>query len=101
MLISIGFLPSSTTTPNQKLFFGVPSTQFHTADGAHRSDAQGTDLPREKEARLRAVVLITEILREDPNLLAPSKPFRVEAQSEQRQFEFSAVVTITAKRAGG
>ena len=56
----------------------MPRYFFHTADGSRARDTTGTELAGHSEARREAITYLAACMRENPNLLANGRDFRVE-----------------------
>lgn len=55
----------------------MPTFFFHTEDGRSFRDEEGTDLVDSHAARNEAVVVLAELLREDPEEFWRDRSFRV------------------------
>jgi hypothetical protein len=58
----------------------MPRYFFDTADHKRIQDAEGTELPDDGQARVEAITVMGEILRDKPELLDPDQTFRVEVR---------------------
>ncbi len=68
---------------------------FHTPDGAHHWDTQGVELVDDQDAGIKAVVLMGEILRDEPSLLSADHPFRIVVRDKAGQLKYCVLATIT------
>jgi hypothetical protein len=55
----------------------MPRYFFDTADGHRFHDTEGTEVKDDAAARVEAVAVMGELLRDRPDLLSPSQVFRI------------------------
>lgn len=73
---------------------------FNLAGAVHDPDDEGYDLPTVSEARIMAVKLASEMLRDRPKLAWLGDEFRVEVTDDKQQLMFT-IVTLGVDATGG
>jgi hypothetical protein len=80
---------------------------FHSEDGQHIPDEEGTDLPTLAAARIEAVRVMGDLLKEDPEHLLITGEMRLTVTDEAGLIYFALDVSATdaaagqARRSGG
>jgi hypothetical protein len=80
--------------------FPVPRYFFHTTNGKHTADAEGIDLPDASAARVAAIRLAGELLKDAPNLLSETTDLKVEVTDANALALFTVLVSLLGPAAG-
>lgn len=74
----------------------MPRFHFNVHDGKSRTDTEGTDLPDWQTARIEAVRLAGEILREDAPRIVPGVDWRIEVTDHTGLVLFHMIFELIA-----
>jgi hypothetical protein len=80
---------------------------FHTEDGRHIPDIEGTDLPTLAAARVEAVRVLGELLKENPDEVLSTGALRLTVTNDAGLIYFALDLSATdaaagqARRSGG
>ena len=74
---------------------------FHSEDGRRFPDEEGTELPTLAEARIEAVRVLADILREDPEELLQTGTLRMTVTDEKGLIYFALDLAATDAAAAG
>jgi hypothetical protein len=73
---------------------------FHSEDGRHFPDDEGTELPTLAAARIEAVRVLADILREDPDEVLQNGTLRMTVTDEKGLIYFALDLAATDAAAG-
>lgn len=83
----------------------MPRYHFHCEDGRRLPDPEGTVLPSDDAAKLEAVRVMAELLREDPHLFWAHECFRLTVTDDTNLtlfvLELNSVTAPAASRGSG
>lgn len=79
----------------------MPRYHFNVYDGSDSLDQDGTELPSWQSARLEAIRLAGEILKDEADRIAVSEDWRIEVTDDTGLVLFHMAFVITAASAIG
>ncbi|THD62581.1 hypothetical protein [Phenylobacterium sp.] len=74
---------------------------FHTEDGRHYPDEEGTELPDHEAARTQAVLVLGEMVKEDPAGFWSTESFRLTVTDNRGLILYILDLVATASPATG
>jgi len=72
----------------------MPRYFFHTEDGRRFPDKEGTDLPDIGAARSAAIMVLSEVLRDNPDEFWTHERFKVTVTDEAKRTLFTIRMTL-------